>query len=75
MAVGNFLISSKPLPSGAKTRTAVNREEGAQGRSGVRRLLQVQIRCGSCVDHLDVITEILVMPERSIDAIALATWP
>lgn len=25
--------------------------------------------------YLAVITEILVMPERSIDAIALATWP
>jgi hypothetical protein len=30
----------------------------------------------SCrVDHLEVITEILVIPERSMDAMALATWP
>lgn len=27
------------------------------------------------VDHLEVITEIFVIPERSIDAMALATWP
>ena len=30
---------------------------------------------GSSARHLEVITEIFVMPERSIDAMALATWP